>query len=417
MTQEELVSIVCVTYNHVSYIRYALDGFLMQKTTFPVKILVYDDASDDGTAEIVREYEERYPERIEAILSKENMYSKVDNFPVYLPNMIKHYINGKYIALCEGDDYWTDADKLQLQIDYMETHPECCLTAHASKWMNYQSNEEYGYHPYTESRDLSNDEVILQKNGNLTTASLVMRREVYFRDDKFPIANVGDVSIQLHAITLGKVHYFDREMCVYRFMHSGSWGKRIWSQMLPSAKHHLRMLKFLEEYDAYSSHTYHQSVRRRELFYFESLCDLYQKLTIAQRKELQDLEDGTHLKEVIRVYGNKNGEINLSEEERHALSENKSVVIYGCGGNAPIIEKMLEDIGISYKGYVVSDSQQEIPERRNGKPVWRLSQYSEEHDKTVIVASAGQKYEAEIRRELSIYQGFVLIAPLWFNIV
>lgn len=415
MKQELLVNILCVTYNHVSYIRSALDGFLMQKTTFPVKIIVYDDASNDGTTEIVREYAERYPERIEAILSQENMYSKVDNFSVYIPNRIKPYIKGKYIALCEGDDYWTDADKLQIQIDYLETHPECSLTAHASKWINYQSNEEYGYHPYTESRYLSGDEVILQRNGNLTTASLVMRREAYFRDSDYPVSNVGDFPIQLHAILLGRVYYFDREMCVYRFMHSGSWGRRVWSRVLPSAEHHLYMLNFFDDYDVYSSHRYHEAIRKRKLSYYESLCDLYGNLTVAQRKELQDLKDGVHLKEVIRVYGNKNGEISLSEEERKSLSEHKFVVIYGCGGNAPIIEKMLEDIEISYRGYVVSDSQQEIPKIRNGKPVWRLSQYPETYDKTVIVVSAGQKYEAEIRKSLGKYHGYALITPIWYN--
>lgn len=415
MKQEELVSIVCVTYNHVSYIRCALDGFLMQKTTFPVKILVYDDASDDGTAEIVREYEERYPERIEAILSKENMYSKVDNFPVNLPNMIKHYINGKYIALCEGDDYWTDADKLQLQIDYMETHPECCLTAHASKQINCRNNEEHGFHPYTESRYLSGDEVILQKNGNLSTASLVMRREVYFRGSDYPISDVGDVSIQLHAIMLGKVYYFDREMSVYRFMHSNSWSSRVSGQALLSAKHRMHMLSFLEEYDVYSSHRYHESIRKRKIFYYDVLCDCFGKLTEAQREELQILADKVDLNEVVRVSGNKNGEINLSEEEKQALSGHKFVVIYGCGNNAPIIEAMLDKLKISYEGYVISDNQSEIPEGINGKPVWHLSQYPKAYDKTIIVVSAGQKYEEEIRKCLSKYRGFGLITPLWYN--
>lgn len=415
MRQEELVSILCLTYNHVSFIRSALDGFLMQKTAFPVKIFVYDDASDDGTAEIVKEYGERYPEQIEAILSRENMYTKAEDFRVYIQKLLKSYIKGRYIALCEGDDYWTDADKLQIQVDYMETHPECSLTAHASKWIDYQDHEEYGYHPYTESRDLSDDEVILRKNGNLTTASLVMRREVYFRDDDFPVSDVGDISIQLHAIMLGRVHYFDREMCAYRFMHPGSWGDRVGSQVLPAAEHYLCMLKFLEEYDAYSSQRYHESIREREILYYDSLCSLYGKLTTEQRKELQDQTDGVHLKEVMRVYGNKNGEISLTEEERYALSEHKFVVIYGCGGNASIIEKMLKDLEISYKGYVISDSQPEIPNGRNRKPVWHLSQYPKAYDETVIVVSAGQKYEAEIRKSLSEYHGYVLITPFWYN--
>lgn len=410
-----MISIFCLTYNHVSYIRSALDGFLMQKTSFPVKILVYDDASNDGTSEIVKEYRERYPEQIEAILSKENMYTKADNFLIHLMRLIKPYIKGKYIAFCEGDDYWTDADKLQIQIDYMEAHPECSLTAHASKWIDYRSYEEYGYHPYTESRDLSDDEVILRRNGNLTSASLVIRREAYFCDDDFPVSDVGDTSIQLHAIMFGRVHYFDREMCVYRFMHPGSWENMVGDQMLPSAKHDLSMLKFLEEYDVYSLYRFHESIRAREILYYDSLCRCYGKLTTAQKKELEDLKYGVYLKEVKRVYENINGEISLTEEERCALSEYDFVVIYGCGGNAPIIEKMLKNLGVFYKGYVVSNSQSEIPKERNGKPIWRLSQYPEAYDKTVIVVSVGQKYETEIRKSLSEYHGYILITPLWYN--
>ena len=116
-----LVSISCITYNHAKYIRDALEGFLMQKTSFPIEILIHDDASTDGTTEIVREYEEKHPDIIKPLYETENQWSKgirgsaVFNFPRAL---------GKYIAICEGDDYWIDPLKLQKQVDFLEQNDE-----------------------------------------------------------------------------------------------------------------------------------------------------------------------------------------------------------------------------------------------------------------------------------------------------
>lgn len=121
-----LVSITCITYNHVNFIRDALEGFLVQETTFPVEILIHDDASTDGTAEIVRDYEARYPQLIKAICQTENQYSK-GNRAVQLLRPLQR---GRYIAVCEGDDYWTDPEKLEIQVSYLENHPECVISGH-----------------------------------------------------------------------------------------------------------------------------------------------------------------------------------------------------------------------------------------------------------------------------------------------
>ena len=125
-----LVSISCITYNHAPYIRQCLDGFVMQKTNFPFEILIHDDASDDGTSDIIREFEKAYPSVIKPLFEEENQWSKgrrgsvVFNFP---------RAKGKYIALCEGDDYWTDPLKLQKQVDFLEAHPEYAMCFHNVK--------------------------------------------------------------------------------------------------------------------------------------------------------------------------------------------------------------------------------------------------------------------------------------------
>jgi glycosyltransferase involved in cell wall biosynthesis len=116
-----MVSIDCTTYNHAPYIRQCLDGFLMQKINFPIEVLVHDDASTDGTADIIREYEQKYPDIIKPIYQSENQYSNgINNSLTY--NFPR--VRGKYIAFCEGDDYWVDPYKLQKQVDFLEKNSE-----------------------------------------------------------------------------------------------------------------------------------------------------------------------------------------------------------------------------------------------------------------------------------------------------
>jgi glycosyltransferase involved in cell wall biosynthesis len=121
--QDIMVSICCVTYNHEHYIKDCLDGFLMQKTNFPFEVLIHDDASTDTTADIIRRYEAVNP-AIKAICQTENQFQKgVQVSRSYqFPRAA-----GKYLAFCEGDDYWTDPFKLQKQIDFLESHPDYAL--------------------------------------------------------------------------------------------------------------------------------------------------------------------------------------------------------------------------------------------------------------------------------------------------
>ena len=118
---EPLVSICCITYNHEKYIRDAIEGFLVQKTNFPIEIIIHDDASTDKTATVIKKYEEKYPDLFICIYQNENQYSKgIKPFRTYVFPKAR----GKYIAICEGDDYWTDPNKLQKQVDFLEAHPE-----------------------------------------------------------------------------------------------------------------------------------------------------------------------------------------------------------------------------------------------------------------------------------------------------
>jgi glycosyltransferase involved in cell wall biosynthesis len=192
-----LVSIVNNTYNHEGFIRDALEGFLMQKTTFKVEILVHDDASTDGTAAIVREYEARYPELIKPVYQTENQYSKgikvtsTFQFPRAL---------GKYIAMCEGDDYWTDPLKLQKQVEFLEANPEYVISYHDCKVIDENGKVVMDSQlPENHKKDASNEELvycsrwvktltICYKNFNFDEPQ---ERNYIFNGDMFLISRLG----------------------------------------------------------------------------------------------------------------------------------------------------------------------------------------------------------------------------------
>ena len=121
------VSICCLTYNHETIIRDAIEGFLMQRTNFPIEIVIYDDASTDSNPEILQEYADKFPKKIKLFLGKENQFRKTGLYP--FPEIYER-AKGRYIADCDGDDYWTDPLKLQKQYDFMEEHPECSMCHH-----------------------------------------------------------------------------------------------------------------------------------------------------------------------------------------------------------------------------------------------------------------------------------------------
>lgn len=134
MDNNPIVSIICLTYNQEKFVRDCLDGFLAQKTDFPFEILIYDDASTDSTPEIIMEYALKYPTVFKPTYYTENNYSKGLGF-VGLYTGIKE-ARGKYVAYCEGDDYWTDEQKLQKQVDFLEANPQYAICAHETTIRN-----------------------------------------------------------------------------------------------------------------------------------------------------------------------------------------------------------------------------------------------------------------------------------------
>ena len=219
MKDDIIVSVCCITYNQAKYIREALEGFLMQETIFPIEIIIHDDCSTDGTTEIVRDYEERNPYLITTIFQAENQKSQGRKiFPLTFERA-----RGKYIAMCEGDDYWTDPLKLQKQVDFLEANPEYVLTGgYAQKIYENENYEMFHDTPkYEHSFDF--DDHFLMTANPIATLTACFRNgivrqypEIYFQ------ATGGDRTLYLMLCQHGKGRYMHEPLGVYRIHKDGS---------------------------------------------------------------------------------------------------------------------------------------------------------------------------------------------------
>lgn len=234
MKETPLVSIRCTVYNHEPFLRQCLDGFVMQQTTFPFEAIVHDDASTDGSAAIIREYAEKYPEIIKPIFEIENQYSKRN--PINKIMDAAMHPDSRYIAFCEGDDYWTDPHKLQIQVDFLESHPDYYMTCHAFT-IFYEETKKFQDHPFVNKLPLSlfNGRVYCTPTLNdfffsawfIKTLSLVRRRERFVSDDILGrYKRAYDYIVSYYMMKKGKCALFKDVMGVYRRHNGGVFSGR-----------------------------------------------------------------------------------------------------------------------------------------------------------------------------------------------
>ena len=252
------ISIICNTYNQEKYIAQALDSFLMQKIDVPFEVLVHDDASTDRTPDIIREYEAKFPDIIKPIYQTENQYSKKVPITaiIQLPRA-----KGKYVAFCEGDDYWTDPDKLRIQYEYMEANEDCSACCHAYSMVDKEGNL------IEERYDFSEDGFVPFKNllGNQLKlphfATFVIRKSCFL---DFPISwfenRCNDMTIRIHAAIKGNVFYFGRLMSCYRRFADGSWTVRIGSDKSSIINNMMRTLEYFDGLNKYTEYKYNDVI-------------------------------------------------------------------------------------------------------------------------------------------------------------
>ena len=216
--KEPILSISCTAYNHAKFIRQCLDGFIMQKTTFPFIAIVHDDASTDGTDSIIREYAERYPDIIKPIFETENQYSKRDgSLRKIMENAIPESV--KYVAYCEGDDYWISDNKLQIQFEFLEKHLDYGMYCHNANVVDFDSSFLRVFSK-TKSGTLLPRNII--REWIIPTASILLRREILKERVYIKNARHGDFLLHMAALNYGKIYYDERILSAYRINNPNS---------------------------------------------------------------------------------------------------------------------------------------------------------------------------------------------------
>lgn len=220
--QPLMVSIKCLAYNHGKFIRETLEGFVMQKTNFRFEAIVHDDASTDNTAEIIREYAEKYPNIIKPIYETENQYSKKDGS---LTKIMYNACNGKYIAMCEGDDYWTDPYKLQKQLDFLEKHPDYVMCSH--RFNKYWQESDV----WEEDTDKDFKGIDYNLHNLIGGKWLTQTLTVMYRRSALDLKRYESYGMSLDMILFyellrqGKGYCFPEVMGVYRYHRGGVWSE------------------------------------------------------------------------------------------------------------------------------------------------------------------------------------------------
>ena len=224
-----LVSICCFTYNHKDFIEEAIEGFLMQETTFPVEIIIRDDASTDGTSQIIKNYSKKYPQIIKPILLAENQYSQRREAFTKIHSVAR----GNYIALCEGDDYWTEPTKLQKQLFLLEQNSTSSFCFHNTLIVNQKMQVSGQLRPNTASLMHSVEELV--GSNFIHTSSIVFRKSMR---PEFPEwyskAPMGDWPFCILLAEKGNFLYINEVMSHYRLHGQSSWSSQ--SQAIRCAK-------------------------------------------------------------------------------------------------------------------------------------------------------------------------------------
>lgn len=256
--ESPLVSIKCLVYNHGPYLRQCLDGFVMQKTNFAFEAIVHDDASTDNSAEIIREYAEKYPDIIKPIYETENQYSKKDGSLNRIMNAAIHP-DAKYIAFCEGDDYWIDPLKLQKQVDFLEKNLEYGMTFGKVKQFIQQTGL-FSKHKF--GKEISS--VLNLFHANTVPTPTVMYRRYLFDSYKNEINSsnwmLGDYPLWLYISINTKTNFMNQVFAVYR--------------VLPNSASHSTNIKKREDF-IYSVFEMKQYFNQKYKFVNESLLENY----------------------------------------------------------------------------------------------------------------------------------------------
>ncbi len=369
MDDKIMVSVVMLAYNHERYIREALESVLAQKADFTMEILIHDDASTDRTAMIIKEYEDRYPNIIKAVYEKENQWSK--NLYHFKKMIFNEKIKGKYFALCEGDDYWTDDGKLQKQIDFLETHPEHSMCMSNALVLNTGTGEVKPMNTFPVEGTYSQEEQIKAGLGSSfpATASFVFRTE-FLKDmpDFFYECGPFDYPLRQYYADRGSVYYFEKPMTVYRTAVSDSYMSRIKEDVAFYNDYTVGTIIFFEKFNDYTEQKFDHILADKIISDYLGFC-----LSIEYKEGLAkaaaaglDMDKIAACYDCLSVDHVKRCILDLEDATDHLF-------IYGASKLAIVCKNRLKEAGIDFEGFVVTDGQTK-PEQVEGERVFYLSE-------------------------------------------
>ena len=218
-----LVSVIMITYGHEKYIQKAIEGVFLQKTNFPVELIIANDCSPDNTDELVKEIIKKSPSNIEVKYTKHEINKGMN------PNFTWAYqqAQGKYVAICDGDDYWTDENKLQKQIDILEQNSDYSISCHNIFLLNGDTLSSDSPYDKENTQDTYTLEDLACRNIVPTLSSVFRNLKINRFPDWFSSSPLGDYPLMLWVAQMGKIKYFNDKMAVYR-QNTGVWsGKKI----------------------------------------------------------------------------------------------------------------------------------------------------------------------------------------------
>lgn len=366
--EDILVSVICITYNQEKYIRHCLDSMLCQKTNFKFEIIVHDDASTDSTGEIIKEYESKYPDIVKPIYQKENKYSQ----DIWVTDCAFEKARGKYLAFCEGDDYWCDENKLQLQFDFMEANEDYSLCFHKTATFYEYKNELddnwffWKDKAYNGSGVYTQEELI--KLNTVPFSSQFYRKSDYAKQTMFSNKIIyGDMCATLFCGTRGKGFCIDRIMSVYRRNVDMSAMTKTFHSVEKYNKGIKGTIIIFKSIDKLSNNKFHEI--------FEEL------IKKEQSKQIKLNKDGI-------MKGSRGYDF---------------ICIYGTGVYGEICFGELNKLGIRVDAFVVSNPR-EREEQFKGIRVLQVSELTKIKNSFVLV-SAGKKAREqmiELLKELNV---------------
>lgn len=274
------VSVYMLVYNHEKYLRDALESVVNQQTDFAFELLVHDDASTDNSPQILREYAEKYPHIVKPIYQTENQYSKQIKI---LQTHVLPRMTGEYVAICEGDDYWTDPKKLQMQVDFLDAHPEYSACVHNTTLEDMSTGQQRLMFHHEKDEDVLVEQVLRKGSGGYHTSSLMYRiqyasnRPEFFKKAK----GFGDYPLAIYLALQGKIRFINRDMSHYRFGSANSWTNRSRADAKKIVSHNQSVVDMMEEVDTYTNGIYHDLIhtvileaKYLQLFYSEQYKQL-----------------------------------------------------------------------------------------------------------------------------------------------